>query len=60
MTSGTIERTFQNKLRKETENKFYQVTATPVLTYVSETRAMRNQESQRIHATEISFFKIKG
>ena len=58
---GTIQRTFKNKIRKETKMKFYKVMALPTLLYGSETWVPTQKLNSKIQAAEMKFLRsVKG
>lgn len=58
---GTINRTFRNKIRKETKLKFYKVMAVPTLAYGSETWTLTKKQQSKIQTTEMKFLRnVKG
>ena len=58
---GTINRTLQNKTRKDTKLKFYKVMAVPVLMYGSESWILKEADKNKIQAAEMRFLrKVKG
>lgn len=54
---GTINRTLRNKVRKETQLKFYKVLAVPVILYGSESWILRRKDESKITAAEMRFLR---
>ncbi|KAK7861914.1 hypothetical protein R5R35_009378 [Gryllus longicercus] len=58
---GIINRTLQNKARKDTKIKFYKTMAAPVLLYGSESWIMKKRDQSKLQAAEMRFLrKVKG
>ena len=58
---GTIKRTFKNKVRQETQLRYYSVMALPVICYGSETWTVKEKDKSRIQAAEMRFLRsVKG
>jgi hypothetical protein len=55
---GVISRTLKRKTRKETNLKFYEFMAIPVLLYGCKTWTLKNRDWNRIQAAEIKYFRI--
>lgn len=58
---GTINRTLQNKTRKDTKLKFYKIMAVPVLMFGSESWILQERDRSKIQSAEMKFLRrVKG
>jgi hypothetical protein len=55
---GTIKRILINKIRKDTQMKFYKVMAVPVLLYGCENWALNRVNRRKIETAEIKFLRL--
>jgi hypothetical protein len=54
---STTRRALNNKIRKETQIRFYQATAVPALTYGSEIWAITKKQEGKIETAEMKFLR---
>ncbi|KAJ4452195.1 hypothetical protein ANN_03713 [Periplaneta americana] len=58
---GTIRRSLRNKVRNDTQLRFYTTMALPVVMYGSEAWVLKEKEKSKIQAAEMSFLRaVKG